>query len=46
LLTGAALLHVALHGLLGVSYLTAGTISAVAAFIVIVAIYVLGRKTT
>jgi cytochrome b6 len=34
-LTGAALLHVALHGLLGVSYLLAGLISVVLAVIVI-----------
>ena len=46
LLTGAALLHVALHGLLGISYLIAGAVSAVTAFIVIVAMFFLGRKTT
>jgi len=46
LLTGAALLHVALHGLLGISYLIAGTVSALAAFIVIVAMFFIGRKTT
>lgn len=43
LLSGAALLHVVLHGLLGVSYLIAGVISAGAAFIFIVALYFLGR---
>ncbi|HET7227175.1 MAG TPA: cytochrome bc complex cytochrome b subunit [Chthoniobacterales bacterium] len=43
LLSGAALLHVVLHGLLGVSYLIAGVISAGAAFIIIVALYFLGR---
>ena len=37
LLTGAVLLHVALHGLLGISYLIAGAVSAVTAFIIIVA---------
>jgi hypothetical protein len=35
LLTGAALLHVALHGLVGISYLLAGLISvALAAFVI------------
>jgi cytochrome b6 len=43
LLSGAALLHVVLHGFLGVSYLIAGAISAGAAFIFIVALYFLGR---
>ncbi len=46
LLTGAALLQVALHGLLGISYLIAGTISAVTAFVLIVAMFFLGRRTT
>jgi hypothetical protein len=44
LLTGAALLHVALHGLVGLPYLVAGLISAVAAAVLIVAMYVLGRN--
>ncbi len=43
ILTGAALLHIALHGLLGFSYLLAGLISAGAAAFVIVVMYVLGR---
>ena len=44
LLTGATLLHVALHGLLGVSYLVAGTISVVIAFVIIAALYLAGGK--
>ena len=43
ILTGATLLHVALHGLLGFSYLLAGSVSAGAAAVVIVATYLLGR---
>jgi hypothetical protein len=38
-LTGAALLQIALHGLMGVSYLLAGAISAGLAIIVIAASY-------
>jgi cytochrome b6 len=44
LLTGAALLHVALHGLLGVDYLIAGSISVALATVVIVLLYLMGRK--
>lgn len=43
-LTGAVLLHVALHGLFGMSYLLAGLISAGAAAIIIIATYFLGRS--
>jgi hypothetical protein len=43
LLTGAALLHVALHGLFGMSYLLAGFISGGLAAIAIVAVFLLGR---
>ena len=42
LLTGAALLQVALHGLVGVSYLVAGTVSLVLAVIAIGVSYLLG----
>lgn len=44
LLTGAALLHVALHGLLGLSYLLAGLISVVAAIIAILTLYFARRS--
>ena len=43
ILTGAALLHIALHGLLGLSYLTAGLISIIAAVVVIVVTFFLAR---
>ena len=43
ILTGAALLHIALNGLAGMSYLVAGLISVVTAGIVILATYFLGR---
>ena len=42
-LTGAVLLHIALHGLLGLPYLIAAVISVVAAAVVIIAMYFLGR---
>lgn len=45
LLTAAALLHVMLHGLFGFSYLSAGTISVVAATAAILAMYLLGRAS-
>ena len=49
-LTGAALLHTALHGLLGVSYLLAGLISGVLAVIGIAVAYLMSsradRRTT
>jgi hypothetical protein len=40
ILTGAALLHVALNGLAGVSYLLAGLISVIVAAVAIVLLYV------
>jgi quinol-cytochrome oxidoreductase complex cytochrome b subunit len=43
ILTGAALLHITLHGLLGFSYLVAALISVIAAGVVIVATFFLGR---
>jgi cytochrome b6 len=43
ILTGAALLHIALHGLFGFPYLLAGSISAGGAAVIIVAMYLLGR---
>jgi hypothetical protein len=43
ILTGAALLHITLHGLLGFSYLLAALISAGAAAVVIAAMYLLSR---
>ena len=43
-LTGAALLHVALHGLLGMSYLLAGLIAGVLGAIVIIATYLMGSS--
>ena len=44
ILTGAALLHITLHGLLGFSYLAAGVISLTAAVIIILATFFLGRS--
>jgi len=44
LLTGAALLHVALHGLFGLSYLLAGLISGVIAVIAVAASHFLGPR--
>jgi quinol-cytochrome oxidoreductase complex cytochrome b subunit len=44
LLTGAALLHVTLHGLLGLSYLLAALISVALAAIWIVTAYVIGSR--
>jgi len=43
ILTGAVLLHIVLHGLVGMSYLVAALIAVVAAAIVIIATYLLGR---
>jgi quinol-cytochrome oxidoreductase complex cytochrome b subunit len=43
ILTGAALLHITLHGVLGFSYLVAGLISVIAAMIIILATFFLGR---
>ena len=43
-LTGAALLQVVLHGLIGISYLLAGSISAGLAIIVIAASYFMGSR--
>jgi hypothetical protein len=45
ILTGAVLLHVALHGLAGVSYLVAGLVSFVVAAIAIVVLYTVGSRT-
>jgi cytochrome b6 len=43
ILTGAALLHITLHGLLGFSYLLAALISVIAAGVVIIATFFLSR---
>jgi quinol-cytochrome oxidoreductase complex cytochrome b subunit len=43
ILTGAVLLHVMLHGLLGLNYLVAGLIALGAAFAAILALYVVSR---
>jgi hypothetical protein len=45
LLTGAALLQVALHGLIGISYLLAGTISVALAAIAIAASYFMRSRS-
>ena len=44
LLTGATLLHVVLHGLLGLTYLLAGSISIALAAVTIVALYFVSRR--
>jgi quinol-cytochrome oxidoreductase complex cytochrome b subunit len=44
ILTGAALLHVGLHGLAGVSYLLAGLIAVVVAAVAIVILFVAGSR--
>jgi len=46
LLSGAALLHVTLHGLVGLSYLVAGTIAGVLAAVAVAVAEVRARRST